>query len=113
MAIATIDPESGVWKRLTENSDSFAVSPDGQTIFYSNDIHRIHVLSQQVLDRKSIHFLWQPLWISVGWTCPCQSGSFFNLQARQHTLEFANACVGDLRGFEVEKSQTGQLLQVP
>jgi hypothetical protein len=37
MAIAAVDPESGAWKRLAENSDSFAVSPDGQTIFYSNE----------------------------------------------------------------------------
>ena len=43
----------------------------------------------------------------------CNCGLFLNLQPRQRTLEFGNSCVADLRAFEVEKSQTGQSLQVP
>jgi beta-lactamase regulating signal transducer with metallopeptidase domain len=37
MAIASIDPATGDWKPLVENSDSFSVTPDGETIFFSKD----------------------------------------------------------------------------
>lgn len=37
MAIASIDPATGDWKPLVEDSDHFAVTPDGQTIFFSRE----------------------------------------------------------------------------
>ena len=37
MAIAAIDPETGVWSRLPVNSPTFDVSPDGQTIVFSQE----------------------------------------------------------------------------
>jgi beta-lactamase regulating signal transducer with metallopeptidase domain len=37
MAIAVIDPSTADWKILVEGSDSFSVTPDGETIFFSKD----------------------------------------------------------------------------
>ncbi|MBI3860557.1 MAG: PD40 domain-containing protein [Planctomycetia bacterium] len=37
LAIASIDPETGAWKRLVDHADNFSVSPDGQTIAYAVD----------------------------------------------------------------------------
>jgi beta-lactamase regulating signal transducer with metallopeptidase domain len=37
MAIASIDPSTGNWKPLVENSDIFSVTPDGETIYFSKD----------------------------------------------------------------------------
>jgi beta-lactamase regulating signal transducer with metallopeptidase domain len=37
MAIASIDPSTGDWKPLVEDSDSFSVTPDGETIYFSKD----------------------------------------------------------------------------
>lgn len=37
MAIASIDPATGDWQPLVEDSDDFSVTPDGQTIFYSRE----------------------------------------------------------------------------
>jgi beta-lactamase regulating signal transducer with metallopeptidase domain len=37
MAIASIDPATGDWKPLVEDSGSFSVTPDGQTIFFDRE----------------------------------------------------------------------------
>jgi Tol biopolymer transport system component len=37
MGIAAIDPETGAWSRLPLNSSTFDVSPDGQTIVFSQE----------------------------------------------------------------------------
>src|SRR5262249_2787751 len=37
MAIVRIDPETGAWKRLLDDSFTFEISPDGQTIVFTRE----------------------------------------------------------------------------